>query len=178
MAILSFGRQSSTVKKFIKKSCEFANTISFILPKSFKKDSLKKTFPLNWHLLFEEDLPENSFTNSDKLYNIPTIFQIWTKKSFQREIKNISIPTYFSFVKKSECNSNCVSFRRVGVNAGTFSKNIEDKSEQSHYFIKLNNIQIDNFLEKIKECDFTHNNTVGPKSISKPELIEQINDLF
>ena len=32
--------------KFIKKSCEFCDSVSFILPKSFKKDSLKKTFPL------------------------------------------------------------------------------------------------------------------------------------
>ena len=56
-----FGRQSSLAIKFIKKSCHFCTSISFILPKSFKKDSLKKTFPLNFHLLFEIDLPENSF---------------------------------------------------------------------------------------------------------------------
>jgi hypothetical protein len=36
-----FGRQSSTAIKFIKKSCLFCNSLSFILPKSFKKDSLK-----------------------------------------------------------------------------------------------------------------------------------------
>lgn len=30
-----FGRQSSTVIKFIKKSCLFCNSLSFILPKSF-----------------------------------------------------------------------------------------------------------------------------------------------
>ena len=39
-----FGRQSSLAIKFIKKSCEFCDSISFILPKSFKKDSLKKHF--------------------------------------------------------------------------------------------------------------------------------------
>ena len=32
-----FGRQSSLAIKFIKKSCEYCDTISFILPKSFKK---------------------------------------------------------------------------------------------------------------------------------------------
>ena len=32
-----FGRQSSSAIKFIKKSCEFSSSISFILPKSFKK---------------------------------------------------------------------------------------------------------------------------------------------
>jgi len=39
-----FGRQSSLAIKFIKKSCEFCDSVSFILPKSFKKDSLKKHF--------------------------------------------------------------------------------------------------------------------------------------
>ena len=38
-----FGRQSSLAKQFIKKSCEYCETISFILPKSFKKDSLGET---------------------------------------------------------------------------------------------------------------------------------------
>jgi len=41
-----FGRQSSLAKRFIKKSSMFAESISFILPKSFKKDSFQKTFPL------------------------------------------------------------------------------------------------------------------------------------
>ena len=51
-----FGRQSSLAIKFIKKSCEFCDSISFILPKSFKKDSLKNKIPLNFHLIVEKFL--------------------------------------------------------------------------------------------------------------------------
>jgi len=51
-----FGRQSSMAIKFIKKSCEYCNSISFILPKSFKKESMKKHFPNNFHLIFEIDI--------------------------------------------------------------------------------------------------------------------------
>jgi hypothetical protein len=76
-----FGRQSSLAIKFIKKSCEFSHTISFILPKSFKKDSLKKTFPLNFHPIFEIDLPDKSFLVDGIEYNVPCIFQIWEKKN-------------------------------------------------------------------------------------------------
>jgi len=75
-----FGRQSSLAIKFIKKSCEFCDSVSFILPKSFKKDSLKKTFPLNFHLIFEIDLPEKSFLVDGVEHNVPCIFQIWEKK--------------------------------------------------------------------------------------------------
>ena len=54
-----FGRQSSLAIKFIKKSSEFCDSISFILPKTFKKDSFKKKINLNFHLIFEIDLPDN-----------------------------------------------------------------------------------------------------------------------
>ena len=56
-----FGRNSSLAIKFIKKCCLFANSISFILPKSFKKDSMKKHFSQNFHLIYETDLEDNSF---------------------------------------------------------------------------------------------------------------------
>ena len=72
-----FGRQSTLAKKFIKKSCEIADTISFILPKSFKKESFKKTFPLNYWLKAEIDLPDNSFLFGGNPHSVKCIFQIW-----------------------------------------------------------------------------------------------------
>ena len=68
----------------------------------------------------------------------------------------------------------CISFRRIGINAGTKSKNIIDKSAQSHYFIKFINNKTIN-IENLKEIKFYFNNTTGPKSISKQELIKEFN---
>ena len=79
-----FGRQSSLVIKFIKKSITFCDSISFILPKSFKKDSLKKHFPLNFHLINEFDLPKKSFLIDNKEHDVPCVFQIWIKKDIYR----------------------------------------------------------------------------------------------
>jgi hypothetical protein len=45
----------------LKKCCLFSNSISFILPKSFNKDSMKKSFGKHYHLIYEIDLLENSF---------------------------------------------------------------------------------------------------------------------
>ena len=56
-----FGRQSSLAKKFIKKCCKDGKSISFILPKSFKKESMKRCFNEYFHLVYQEDLEENSF---------------------------------------------------------------------------------------------------------------------
>lgn len=75
-----FGRQSSLAIKFIKKSTEFCRTLSFILPKSFKKKSMQKYFPLHYHMECEVELPKNSFTIENKIHDVPCIFQIWIKK--------------------------------------------------------------------------------------------------
>ena len=80
-----FGNRASLAIRFIKKACEFANTISFILPKNFKKDNLLKRVPLNFHCIFEIDLPDNSFHFNGIVYNVPCIFQIWEKRSYNRE---------------------------------------------------------------------------------------------
>ena len=172
-----FGRQSSLAIKFIKKSCHFCSSISFILPKSFKKDSLKKTFPLKFHLLYEIDLPEKSFLVNDKEHHVPCIFQIWIKKTYNREISAKLEPHNFIFVKKTD-NPN-ISFRRVGVNAGTIDINSTNKSVQSHYFIRFTNTNsLEKNIELLKSIVYDSNNTVGPKSIGKQELIKEFNKVL
>jgi hypothetical protein len=172
-----FGRQASMAIKFIKKCCLFSNSISFILPKSFKKDSMKKSFEKHYHLIYEVDLLENSFLVNGIESNVPCIFQIWKYKEEIRNEVYKKIPLNFKFVKK-ETNPD-ISFRRVGVNAGTIMKEINNKSSQSHYFIKFTNDKTtDENIDKLKLIKFNFNNTVGPKSISKPELIDEFNKLL
>tara|TARA_B100000035_G_scaffold314942_1_gene333088 strand:- start:122 stop:973 length:852 start_codon:yes stop_codon:yes gene_type:complete len=169
-----FGRQSSLAIKFIKKSCEYCDSISFILPKSFKKESLKKHFALNFHLVYEYDLPENSFIVDKKEYDVPCVFQIWIKKNVDRSVSKKLIPNKYRFVKKDEDHD--ISFRRVGVNAGDIDKETEGKSIQSHYFIKFDTELTDVLFNKLKNIIYDcKNNTCGPKSISKQELIKEFN---
>ena len=171
-----FGRQSSTAIQFIKKSSTFCHTISFILPKSFKKDSLKRAFPLSFHLIFEIDLPEKSFLVDGQEYHVESIFQIWEKKTNERAIEEKSEPIHFQFVDKTE--NPDFSFRRVGVYAGKIDENLADKSIQSHYFIQFIQIPLEKkkeTIENLKRIEFLHNNTVGPRSISKQEIIKAFN---
>ena len=178
-----FGRQSSMAIRFIKKSAEFCDTISFILPKSFKKDSLKQKIPKYFHLLFQIDLPEKSFLVDGIEHNVECIFQIWEKKDYQRTNIEKEHPNKFTFIKKSEIdkklNTKIVSFRRVGVNAGTIDKLYQNKNIQSHYFIEFTNDKtMEENIELLKTVKFNHNNTTGPRSISKQELIKEFNKLL
>ena len=172
-----FGRQSSIAIKFIKKSCEFCDSLSFILPKSFKKDSLKTKFPLNFHLIFETDLPDKSFLVGDIEHDVPCVFQIWQKKTYNRTVTEKLKPENFIFVNKKD--NPDISFRRVGVNAGAIDININEKSIQSHYFIKFTNKNtVNENIKQLSKIVYDFNNTVGPKSISKQELIFKFNPLL
>ena len=174
-----FGRQSSLVIKFIKKSALYCNTISFILPKSFKKNSLKKHFPLNFWPICEEDLPEKSFVVNGKPHDVPCVFQIWEKRLSNRKLPEKLLPEKFTFVKKDQPHD--ISFRRVGVYAGKIATQTDEKSPQSHYFIKFNTgVSVnDQLLNKIKAINYKSSEyTVGQKSISKQELIKEFNQIL
>ncbi len=168
-----FGRQASVAIKFIKKCCSFAKTISFILPKSFKKDSMRRYFNLRYHLIHEIDIPDKSFLVNNIEYDVPCVFQIWELKDNERMVEDKLKPNNFEFVDKQMAD---ISFRRIGVYAGKIMLEIDSKSIQSHYFIKFtNNKTINENIEKLKSIKFDFNNTVGPKSISKQELIKEFN---
>lgn len=170
-----FGRQSSMAKQFIKHASKFAASISFILPRSFKKDSMQKTFPLHFECVYECDIPDTSFTVNDTDYHVSCVFQIWERKSTNRALPEKQKPIGFSFVKKDE-NPN-VSFRRVGVYAGEISREIENKSIQSHYFIRFDSFSNELFLT-LQTLEYKgKDHTVGPRSISKPEVIKSFNDV-
>ena len=69
---------------------------------------------------------------------------------------------------KKDDNSD-ISFRRVGFYAGNVSDDMTNKSIQSHYFIRFINDK--SITVNLKKNVFEKDNTVGPRSISKPELI-------
>ena len=173
-----FGRQSSLAKKFIKHicSCDRTQTVAFILPKSFKKMSCRKVFPRTFHLEFQEDIQKDGFLLNNKPYDVPCIFQIWVRKDYKRYIAPVLTPEGYIFVKKDETPD--YSLRRVGVYAGKIDRETVNNSFQSHYFIKLDKDYV-NFVEKYDEyIKWGHNNTVGPRSISKQEFIREINKLI
>jgi hypothetical protein len=68
-----------------------------------------------------------------------------------------------------------IAFRRVGVNAGKFIyKDTHTLSHESHYFIKTSAF----CKETLDNIIWETNNTVGPKSVSKMELITELNKVL
>lgn len=168
-----FGRQSSLALKFIKHATEFCDAVCFILPRSFKKESMKKKINPFFHCILEEDLPEYSFSLDGNKFDVPCVFQIWTKRSFKRSVAAKENPKRWAFVKKE--SQPDISLRRVGAKAGHVDRDVYDKSIQSHYFIKFDKMDHDLFT-RLKELRFEEAvYTVGPRSISKGEVIAMLN---
>jgi hypothetical protein len=171
-----FGKQGSLALKFIKRCSLFSDTIAFILPLSFVKTSMKNKIPEYFHLEYEEVLPENSFTLNNEDYNVKCVFQIWKKRYYKREKVSKEPEMGFRYTKdKTEAH---LSIRRVGVYAGKSFSDCLAKSEQSHYFLALDDEKkkgrLINEINRLSWTDLT----VGPRSISKFELNPIINRIL
>ena len=192
-----FGRQASLAIKFIKKTCMFADTISFILPKSFKKDSMRRAFSEYFHLVHQHDLETSSFLVNNKDHDSPCVFQVWVRRTEPRPPSVVHMPRGFFFVKRPDLVVPVqgktpiiphAAIRRVGVYAGRGIRTVtkEDavaKSEQTHYFIRFlpeeyANEDVDKLVERLSNIVYDTDNTVGPRSISKNEMTFAINKLL
>lgn len=166
-----FGVQNSMAIKFFNASKD-ADYIAFILPKSFRKPSVQNQLDLYFRLIGEMDIPAKSFLFNGKDYGVNCIFQVWEKVETPREkVKGKTTSKYFEFTKDK--NKATCSVRRVGASAGRASKNL-DYSEQSNYFIINKTSMSDEifiaFLNRL--AHERAENAVGPKSLSKSELVE------
>ena len=173
-----FGQQNTLAIRFFNEAAKIANIIAFILPLSFKKRSIQNKLDLNFHLIEEKILDKKSFLLNEQEYAVPCVFQIWERKDIKRIIqKNKTTTNLFSFVDKENADFR---IQRVGGNAGKASFNL-NYSPESNYFIK-NNTSYSNeeFVDMINnEIIFPEiEYTVGPRSLSKTELILTIEDYF
>ena len=178
-----FGNKSSKAIAFIKHATNIlkARSISFILPISFKKASLQKSFPPNYHLVYQTVLAPNSFTHLGIPKNIKTVFQIWIRKNRARRVAvKITPASWYSFDKKE--NSD-ISIRRVGSKIGFVKLREESDNTNTHWFIKINSATGDiskllgGLLGKLNSIRFNKENNIGPLSISKQDIIKKYNSL-
>jgi hypothetical protein len=83
---------------------------------------------------------------------------------------------YFYFVTKDDKPDLVI--RRIGANAGKVYEDVHNKNINSHYFIKIISANKNNTIVLIKKNRYNlFNNSVGPLSIGKQELIKFYNEV-
>jgi hypothetical protein len=171
-----WGRQNSLAVSFMNKAAEFSNTIAFILPKTFKKQSQIDRVNRWFHLTESIDLPTNSFTHGGQDYDVPCCFQIWERKNYMRSLSSEIQPNEYKYVQKVDSPDFCI--RRVGGRSGYVTTKT-DVSPQSHYFVKLDKPEnVDAIVDAMNNIEWSHDNTVGPKSISRREITLEFNQII
>lgn len=175
-----FGRQSALAKAFILKGCAIADVIAFILPLSFVKPSMSNAFDAHFHCIHSEELGRNSFLLNGEPYDVPCVFQIWERRPTPRPPVEKIVEQGFRYVKPDQPFH--LAFRRVGVFAGRCYPSVADTtfSAQSHHFLVFDAPYVPH-LEAIAAAINAHtfpSNTVGPRSLSKPEINAVINGIL
>ena len=86
-----FGKKSKLAIAFLNQASLFSDIICFVLPNQFKKYTVHKQLNPNYHLIYEIDLPVNSFyTETQPNYHVSCVFQIWTKLKTKHQNKRIT----------------------------------------------------------------------------------------
>lgn len=168
-----FGKNAGLAIRFFNKCARVSNAIAFIVPKTFNKDSVINKLDPCFHCVESQSLPDNSFEidGVDKL--VPCVFQIWIKRTKQRQrLETFRQHDDLEFLPLDRLDEATILFQRVGVRAGTFKDpdTAGGKSPPSHYYIRCSE-ETAALLRTIDDWPTKHN-TVGNPSISKSDLIK------
>lgn len=98
-----FGQQSTLAVAFINHAATFAQTIAFILPRSFRKESVQARLHPNLHLQRELILPVAAFTMRGEEKKLPCVFQVWEWDAHLTRAKpTLYEPLGFNFVEQTQ----------------------------------------------------------------------------
>lgn len=166
-----FGTGANMAKRFFNHAAQFADVIAFILPRTFKKTSVRNRINHYFHCVSSTDMPKNSFCYNGMPYDVPCCFQIWVKTNIKRESNTVKDSPYFDFVAQDIAD---IAVRRAGGRAGHYFDISTSLSKQSNYFLRLKNgINLDTFKACMDSINFKEivSSTAGVRSLSKHELI-------
>ncbi|HHZ95327.1 MAG TPA: hypothetical protein EYN67_07170 [Flavobacteriales bacterium] len=124
-----FGKNSSLARKFFNASALFADTIAFILPRTFRKPSTINQLDEHFHLSKEIMLDKDSFQlpNGDT-HDVPCVFQVWERYTRLRpRIPTVTTCKDFKFVDiaKNGIHTYTLKIKDVRSNTEIIKKGVE-----------------------------------------------------
>lgn len=176
-----FGKISSLAVKFFNKSAEFADYVAFVIPRTFKRVSIQNKLNLNFHLIYNVDLPLTPCCFTPKM-NAKCCFQIWQKSNDRRK-KVIYDNTHvdFTFLKlgpRDEKNQPTPPpnadfvMKAYGSNCGEIKEdNLMNLRPKSWHWLK-SNINKEELKKRFISLDYSiSKDTVRQDSIGQKEVI-------
>lgn len=176
-----FGRVSSLAIKFFNHSAKWANVIAFIIPRTFRKLSVQNKLDDMFHLVYDEEIPNNPCCFSPKMM-VKCCFQIWEKKETKRQI--IDLPTThadWDFLKLGPNDTNGqptpplnadFAMRAYGGKVGEIkTEGLNKLRPKSWHWFKLN-IDKNTLIDRFNQLDYSNSlNTARQNSMGRAELV-------
>jgi N6-adenosine-specific RNA methylase IME4 len=167
-----FGKNANMAIKFFNRCARISSFIAFIVPRTFKKDSVVNKLDEHFHLEYEELLPDNSFEFDGLEKSVPAVFQIWIRRPYRRtRIEILGEHKDLEFLPPERVDEADILFQRVGVGAGTIKYDTADHSPESHFCLKCSE-DAEAVLRTINWNSVGKHNTVGNPSISKSDVLK------
>lgn len=174
-----FGTQNNLSVDFFNHAALFANIIAFVIPKTWKKNSIQNRLNFHFHLLKSFDLPDDCFYG-DKATSVKCCFQIWVKKDKLREKKiNRQFHKDWQFLSYQKIDNDLKPptnadflILAYGSNPGQISTDLNQWRPKSVHFIK-SNINIKILMDRFRSLNFNcANNSARQSSLCKGDLVE------
>ena len=199
-----FGYKGDLAIKFLNKALYESIAVAFIMPITALKYSFQKQINSDAILIYQENLPENSFELPNKQdYSCPCVFQIWMLPSLFNEslnYVNLRISKPLNKYKDFELYRHNATFSSKkyidydwdfalyaqGWKDYTkifykkdyeFLKERINNSNDQFYFIKANNTIVLNNLLKIDYNELAHKNHIIP-GFCKNDIIKKYIELY
>lgn len=187
-----FGKKGKLAIDFVNKAFTYGKYVGFIVPIQFKKYSVQNKIIKEANLVFERELPIDSFTLGDKDYKVRCVFQIWTiaESSINlRESKPVTVHNDFKMYQYN-CTVEaekyfdydwdfCVLRQGYGDFNQKFTKDdVNDLSRKKQWiFFKANNEDI---LQRLNSIDFNKLSELNTstRGFGKYDLIKEYNRMF
>lgn len=143
-----------------------AELIAFIVPKTFRKDSVQDRLEQQFHLVHDEDIPTNAFLLDGVQHDVPSAFQIWRKQSYLRKSQTLRSSKWITFTSPGQAD---FAIRRVGRKAGQLLKGLDHNPSTTLFFTAVHPRVLD-ILRDNPEIARLADSAVGPRSIAKSEI--------
>lgn len=183
-----FGKVSSLAIKFFNHSAEWANVIAFIIPRTFRRESVKNRLNEMFDLVYDEDVPIKPCSFSPAMM-VKCCFQIWERKEVAR--MKVVLETkhndweFLGYGEKDENGQPTppigadFAMRAYGGRIGEIrTTNLMELRPKSWHWFK-SNIDVEELIQRLKKLDYSNSlNTARQNSMGRGELVRLYNDFM
>lgn len=170
-----FGKNASLAVRFFNHAALICGEIAFIVPRTFRKESLQRRLDRKFHLVVDRDVPRNAFIFEGHAHDVPCAWQIWERRACERPAPSPpDMDHLISFTNEPAKADFAV--RRVGFYAGrVHTSGLDQLSRTTHYFVREHTHGVAAFM---RHCDWAPvaTQTVGVRSLSKSEIAQKLSE--